>query len=174
MHTPKPISKESVPRALSKVVRYRLLNEPLQAESICRDVLAVDPENQEALIGLILSIMDMFGSGGGGGDIKVDDALPLTERLKSPFDRLYYEGVTRERWARTLLAAGYPAASVSRWFLSAMTCFDDAQKLAAAGNDDAVLRWNACARTMDRNRLDAADGPDEEEGNAMSDDVPVR
>ena len=57
---------------------------------------------------------------------------------------------------------------------SAMTCFDDAQKLAAAGNDDAVLRWNACARTMDRDRLDAADGPDEDEGNPMSDDVPVR
>lgn len=170
MYTPKPISKESVPRALSKVVRYRLLNEPLQAESICRDVLAVDGENQEALVGLILSLSDMFG----GGESKVDDAMPLVERLRSPFDRLYYEGVVQERWARSLMAAAYPSASVGRWFLAAMKSFDEAQPLAPAGNDDAVLRWNACVRTMARHDIEPGDGPDDEDTMSMADDIPLQ
>ena len=42
----KRITPEAVPAALSKAERYRLLNEPREAESICRDVLLVDPENQ--------------------------------------------------------------------------------------------------------------------------------
>ena len=38
-----------MPAALEKALRYRLLNEPVEAESICRDVLEVDPDNQAAL-----------------------------------------------------------------------------------------------------------------------------
>src|SRR5205809_2184265 len=37
----------------SKAERYRLLNEPGEAESICLDILVVDPENQHAIIMLI-------------------------------------------------------------------------------------------------------------------------
>lgn len=44
----KPLSKKAIPRAIEKADRYRLLNEPSDAESICLDVLAVDPENQRA------------------------------------------------------------------------------------------------------------------------------
>jgi len=42
----KTLSPESVPRALAKAERYRLLNEPVEAESICLDVLAVDPQSR--------------------------------------------------------------------------------------------------------------------------------
>src|SRR5205807_5788281 len=59
----KPISRDAVPLALEKAERYRLLNEPAQAESICLDVLAVDPENQQALVMLLLALTDQFRGG---------------------------------------------------------------------------------------------------------------
>ena len=60
----KRIAPDSIPEALSKVERYRLLNEPSLAESICLDILAVAPENQDALISLLLARTDQFGAGG--------------------------------------------------------------------------------------------------------------
>jgi hypothetical protein len=56
----KPISREGVPAALRKAERYRLINDPSSAESICRDVLTVDPGNQQALVTLLLAITDQF------------------------------------------------------------------------------------------------------------------
>ena len=56
----KRISKDAVPAALEKALRYRLLNEPLESESICRDVLATDSKNQEALVTLLLALTDQF------------------------------------------------------------------------------------------------------------------
>jgi hypothetical protein len=50
MYELKPLSREAIPAALEKAYRYRLLNEPLEAESICRDILEADPENQEATV----------------------------------------------------------------------------------------------------------------------------
>ncbi len=60
MLAPKPISPASVPGALAKAERYRLLNEPGEAESICLDILAVEPDNQQALASLILSLTDQL------------------------------------------------------------------------------------------------------------------
>src|SRR5882757_10686481 len=59
----KSISRDAIPLALEKAERYRLLNEPLQAESICLDVLAVDPENQRVLVLLLLALTDQFQTG---------------------------------------------------------------------------------------------------------------
>jgi hypothetical protein len=42
----KRLSAEGIPAALEKALRYRLLNEPAEAESICHDVPHIDPENQ--------------------------------------------------------------------------------------------------------------------------------
>jgi hypothetical protein len=44
----KPLSVDAIPSALVNAERYRFLNEPGEAESICLDVLAVDPANQAA------------------------------------------------------------------------------------------------------------------------------
>ena len=57
----KPLSKEAVPAALEKANCYRFLNEPVEAESICLDILEVEPENQQAIITLLLSLTDQFG-----------------------------------------------------------------------------------------------------------------
>ncbi len=54
----KALHKEAIPAALEKATRYRLLNEPAEAESICLDVLKADPENQEAIITLLLALTD--------------------------------------------------------------------------------------------------------------------
>jgi hypothetical protein len=34
-----------------------------------------------------------------------------------------------------------------------MESFEQAERLRAPGNDDAILRWNTCQRTLDRMRL---------------------
>ena len=49
----KSLHKDAIPGALAKAERYRLLHEPWQSESICQDVLRVDPANETALITLI-------------------------------------------------------------------------------------------------------------------------
>ena len=51
---PKPISREAIPAALMKAERYRLLNEPAEAESICLDILNIEPGNEEAMVMLVL------------------------------------------------------------------------------------------------------------------------
>jgi len=55
MFEPKPISKDAVPAALAKAERYRFLNEPGEAESICLDVLQIEPDNQDAIVALVRS-----------------------------------------------------------------------------------------------------------------------
>ena len=62
MLEPKPISKDSIPKALERAEHYRLLNEPWQAESICRDILIVEPDNHDAVLNLLLAITDQFSN----------------------------------------------------------------------------------------------------------------
>jgi len=61
--TLKLLHKEGIPAALDKAERYRLLNEPAEAESICLDVLAIEPDHQQALITLLLALTDQFEQG---------------------------------------------------------------------------------------------------------------
>ena len=56
----KPLNPDAIPKALQKAERYRLLNEPEEAESICLDILAIEPDNQQALVMLLLAQTDQF------------------------------------------------------------------------------------------------------------------
>ena len=171
MFQPQPISRESVPRALTRAERYRLLNEPFQAESICRDILAVDPGNQEATIGLLLALTDMFDT----GEAKLNDVRAIARAITSAYEQLYYEGLAEERWACALVVQGYPAASVFDHFSFAMQRFEAAKKLAPAGNDDAVLRWNCCVRMLHRHGLAPEDESNPGDACTLDDhDVPMR
>ena len=58
--TLRSISNATIPAAVKKAEHYRLLNDAEQAESICLDVLAVDPDHEQALVVLILAITDKF------------------------------------------------------------------------------------------------------------------
>lgn len=143
----KPLSPGGVEAALKKAVRYRLLNEPFLAESICRDVLEVDPDNQNALITLILALADQFASEGGGN---VADARVLIQHLDGEYEREYYAGIICERRGHAFLHRRRPGSGpvTYDWYRQAMEHYNRAQKLAPPGNDDAVLRWNTCARVI--------------------------
>jgi hypothetical protein len=145
----KPISKAAVGEALEKAKRYRLLNEPSLAESICLDVLEVEPENQRALVTLLLAITDQFGHGTAA--VKARELLP---RLKSDYEQQYYAGIVWERSAHAQLRKGVPNASLSAYeaFVHAMEFYERAIELQPVGNDDAILRWNTCARILMRNQ----------------------
>jgi tetratricopeptide (TPR) repeat protein len=145
----KALSKPSIERALKKAERYRLLNEAWQAESICRDVLEVDPNNQEALIALILAITDQFRVEGGA---RLEEIREWLSRLRAPYENAYYSGIIYERQATAVLArhtTGHGPV-VYDWLRKAMECYQQAEAIRPAGNDDALLRWNTCARLIMR------------------------
>jgi hypothetical protein len=114
----RPLSESAIPRAIAKAERYRLLNEPQEADSICRDILNTDPDNQEVLTMLLLAITDQFGR---GDDSVVSEAHRVVDRIRGEYERAYYSGIVCERWIKAQL------------------------------NEDAVLRWNACVRFLERN-----------------------
>ncbi len=155
----KRLSQEAIPAALAKVERYRLLNEPEQAESICLDILVSDPDNQKALIALILSLSDQFAS---GASERVADAQALLPGLHREYDRAYFAGIICERRARALLALGSPGSSFAAydWFRGAMGWFEKAETMKRPENDEAVLRWNSCARFLNHHPH-LAPGPEE-------------
>jgi hypothetical protein len=143
----KLLSPEAVPAAVEKALRYRMLNEPEQAESICLDVLQVDPDNQEALAMLILALTDRFD---GPRPVPVREPLELVWRLRGAYEREYYSGIIWERDAIARLRSNVPrsgAAAFAR-FREAMACFERAEAVRPPGNDDALLRWNSCARMI--------------------------
>jgi len=148
----KSLSKEAVPAALEKAMRYRLLNEPAEAESICLDVLKADPENQEAIITLLLALTDRFAKGYGVSDTQVKELLA---RIRSEYERAYYAGIFAERRAKTKLIQRTPGCRFQAYdlFREAMSWFENAEAIRPPGNDDALLRWNTCARIIERNKL---------------------
>ena len=143
----KRLSRDAVPAALEKAERYRLLNEPLEAESICRDILEVDPDNQEALVILLLALTDQFDDSLGDA---VEPAREALWRLRDEYSRFYYSGIICERRAKAHLKRGGPRAGHSAygWFHEAMEHYEKAIELRPPHNDDALLRWNACARVL--------------------------
>jgi hypothetical protein len=153
MLTLKSISPDAIPGALERVERYRLLNEPELAESICEDVLAIQPDNQSALVMLLLSLTDQFRS---DRTDRVSRAQELLQRLQSEYERLYYAGIIRERRGLALLDRGGPGCdrSAFEWIHEAMTYYDRAEAIRPHGNDDAILRWNTCVRVCTRHHLE--------------------
>jgi len=148
--TVKPISPAAVPRALEKAERYRLLNDPEQAESICLDILAAVSDNQDAIVMLILSITDQFGRHDAPG---LQAARQQVARLDDPYQRLYYEGLAREREARARLARPMGSRFAYDGLRAAMDLYEEASSLRPDDEDEAILRWNACLRTIERARL---------------------
>jgi len=146
----KPISKAGIQEALEKAERYRLLNEPSLAESICLDVLDADPENQSALVMLLLALTDQFGQGHGHSPHKAREVLP---RLKGEYEKQYYAGIVWERLAHAQLRKASPNAAFTAYdaFRQAMDSYEKAILLRPPANDDSILRWNTCARILMRN-----------------------
>lgn len=150
----KRISADGIPHAIEKAERYRLLNDPQQAESICHDVLAVDGDNQEALRILILSLTDQFANSAGG---TAREAQSHVRKLSDEYERAYYTGLVHERETRAYLERKNVVRSAAYdGFRHAMEWYERAETLRPPGNVDAVLRWNSCARAIERERLEPA------------------
>jgi hypothetical protein len=149
----KSLHKEAVPAALEKAKHYRLLNEPGAAESICLDILRVEPAHQDALVTLVLAMSDRFGTDYAVGDSQIKNYL---EQISDEYEQEYYAGIVYERRAKAVLKKGTPGAESTAYdfFRQAMRRFEKAEALRLPGNDDAILRWNGCARVVMRNKLE--------------------
>jgi hypothetical protein len=99
---------------------------------------------------LLLALTEQF-------DRRVPEHRPreLLARLNGEYERAYYAGIICERKARAHLSQGPPGAGYDAydWLREAMEHYEKAEALRAPGNDDARLRWNACARTIRDQRL---------------------
>jgi hypothetical protein len=143
----KSLSREAIPEALAKAERYRLIEEPSQAESICLDILRIEPANQAALVMLLLSMTDQFGT-----EATPAHAREVLGRIQGEYERAYYAGIIYERSARARMRQPLPSgrSRVYDDFVDAMNWYEKAEALRPPGNDDAILRWNTCARTLMR------------------------
>lgn len=159
----KRLTPEGVAAALQKAERYRLLNEPAEAESICRDVLQADPSSTEARITLLLSLTDQFGEGPGH---VMGSARAVLAELPDPYQRAYYGGIICERWGKAVFLRNLPGslAAAHHWLMEAMRLYVQAEGLRRPGDDDAILRWNACARMLERHPELQTSGPTGVEG----------
>lgn len=146
----KSLAREAIPKALQKAERYRLLNEPWEAESICQDVLQIDPDNQEALVVLLLSITDQFDTGA-----TMNQAKEALKGIRGEYQQSYYAGIISERFAKRQLDHGGPGSGYVAydWLENAMKWYEKAESLRPDGNDDALLRWNSCARLIMQHNL---------------------
>lgn len=144
----KVLSKSAIPPALALAERYRLLNEPTEAESICLDVLRIDPENQEALVTLILAYTDQFPDESPTRPHAA--AEQAVSRILDEYKRLYYSGIIKERRGKAELKIDRPGSrrAVQDWLRDAMSCYERAETIRPSGNDEAILRWNTCARIL--------------------------
>jgi hypothetical protein len=144
----KALSAAAVPRSIEKAERYRLINQPWAAESICLDVLRTEPGNQRALHMLVLALTDQFEAESGALTRRAQEALA---QLTSEYERAYYAGMIHERRATAKLASRTPGAGfiAYEWVREAMKCYEQAERLRPAGNDDAILRWNSCVRMLE-------------------------
>ena len=147
----KRIRPETIPAALEKAQRYRLLNESQEAESICLDILAVAPDNQEALITRLLALTDRFAAV--GLSPAFENAREIVAILDSQYCKAYYTGIIYERRAKYHLRQGGPGCGTvaHEWFVKALECYKQALESCDPTNQDAVLRWNSCARILNSN-----------------------
>ncbi len=143
----KLISRESIPEALAKIERYRLLNESWLAESICLDILRLEEDHQEALVALLLTRTDQFSQG-----VRASTAREVLPKLNDPYSRAYYSGLICEREASATLRRATPFAGFEAFesLQEAMRWYEKAEALRPRGNDDAILRWNTCVRMLQR------------------------
>ena len=141
----KRIHPAGIEAAVGKADRYRELNQPAEAESICRDVLAVDPDQQLGLRILGLALSDQFGP---STATRFAEARQAFARLLDPYERAFYEGLAYERQAKAQLTAALPLRSVQPLFDQALARYADAERLRPPGNDDPILRWNSCVRAL--------------------------
>lgn len=152
----KPISKKAIPAALEKARHYRLLNQPWQAESICRDILRTDPENQHVIYTLVLAITDQFDEGKFKSSLA--KAMEMVSKLIDKYQAEYCTGLIYERQALSAYKRRTPRAGyiTYEYLQRAMKHYELAEQIRPKTDDESVLRWNACVRLIQKHKLKAS------------------
>lgn len=143
----KRLHEDSIDRAFEKMKRYRLLGEPDEAESICRDLLAIDPDMRDAKVGLLLCLTDQFGK---RLVERWTDAVATLDTFEDDYDIAYYSGIMCERRAKAHYKRQTPQSGhlAHTWLEKAMEWYEKASECRRSGDDSPLLRWNSCARMI--------------------------
>ncbi len=141
----------AIDQAIEKAKQYRSLLEPEIAESICLDVLNIDPDNQSVLIIYILALLDQISRAETQSQIKTIERT--IEKLSSQYQRYYYTGLLNERRARHLITQAMSHSFAYEYFAEALNYYQQAIDRCPEKNDEAILRWNSCIRTIEKEKL---------------------
>jgi tetratricopeptide (TPR) repeat protein len=141
----KRLGEKNLDAAIELAKHYRDLNQPEEAESICRDVIAVAPGNIEAWKTLGLALTDRFPS---HWMTLFDEACAAFKRLPTEYERVYYVGVAWERYAKAQVLAGNCQNAIHA-FEEAMERFEKAEEIGPADEPAPILRFNRCVRALD-------------------------
>jgi hypothetical protein len=100
---------------------------------------------------LLLAITDQFDEDTAANVRRAREVLP---RLGDEYRRAYYAGVIDERHAKALLRRGVLRSGETAYGLlrDAMRSYEEAEPKRPAGDDEAILRWNTCARLLAANQ----------------------
>jgi len=145
------ISESAIPAALEKAQQYRSLLEPELAESICLDILEIETNHHQALLVLILAYTDQFSHSGQIFDAK--RVMNLVDELPDEYERFYYRGLVSERRGRAMLNESMSRSFAYEYFCEALNWYQQGQALRPENNDETILRWNACLRTVRNEQL---------------------
>lgn len=145
------IHADSIELALDKARQYRSLLEPEIAESICLDILHIDQDNQPALVVYILALSDQLHHAGKKTQVQAIEMA--IQRLQSRYQQFYYTGLLHERRARFMLTQSMARVFAYDYFIEALQFYQKAEKIRPEHNDESILRWNSCIRTIDKEKL---------------------
>lgn len=145
------IHPDSIELALDMARQYRSLHEPEIAESICLDILHIEPENQKALVLYILALSDQLHHA--GKKTQVQSIEQAIQKLQSRYQQYYYTGLLHERRARFMLTQSMARVFAYDYFIEALQFYQKAEKIRPEHNDESILRWNSCIRTIEKEKL---------------------
>ena len=144
MYQLKRLEHRNLAAAIEMAEHYRALNEPEEAESICRDVLEVDSNHQVALRILGLALTDEFLK---TRTKNFEEARTVFSRLTSEYERMYYTGIAWERAGKAHLELGEHHNALS-CLEHALEQYEEAERIGSKDLPDPVLRWNRCVRVL--------------------------
>jgi tetratricopeptide (TPR) repeat protein len=143
----KKLADKNLGAAITLAKHYRDLNQPDEAESICRDVLEVAPDDVDALRTLGLTLTDRFPT---AWMSLFEEACATFKKLPSEYERHYYVGIAWERYAKAQLESGR-AQNAIHAFEEAIAKFEAASALAAKDDPAPILHYNRCVRALTTN-----------------------
>ena len=145
------IHKDSIYTVLDKARQYRSLREPDLSISICLDVFAIDPDNQDALVIYILALTAQYSHQ--HAKVQPKKIVEIIAKLKSEFHQIYYTGIFLERKARALLKNPMSHSFAYEGLMEAIAKYELAEKISPKHCSDPILRYNSCLRTIEKENL---------------------